>query len=291
MLINNIYRLFNNLQKRYIILLFLIPLISSCRPQIFYIGEDKKISESLKNTKDEIVVGKDLQLERLYDYTKFHIGIYISLTTGILAALKYKTTEKTDLLYILPILCFAMAGMSGGVICSNIPNYKTYSASQILLREEDPEPTTVMPFLDGEFHSLGFNLSYKNWSALEHNFFWSGCLLFTLLFILQNFDYFVNKKWLKNEHPKTFNFIFGDKYERIEQGNLKIEFNSDVIKVSYPTETSFVLNLVKDKFNILLTEEIETKIKLLSSSQNLELVKSLNEMSSIEELNTFLSSF
>jgi hypothetical protein len=58
-------------------------------------------------------IGDDKRLDRLFEYTKFHIGIYLSAGAGLLALL---TTEGKGLFSSpanihKPVLCFALACM------------------------------------------------------------------------------------------------------------------------------------------------------------------------------------
>ncbi len=94
---------------------------------------------------------EDPQLKFLFDYTVFHIGIYITLTTAILAAFEYGT--GTDRLLLMPILCFVGAGACGGVIGSSIPHQSGFNQ-----------------FIKGKWIGIG----YKSWIRLQHACFWFG---------------------------------------------------------------------------------------------------------------------
>ena len=77
----------------------------------------------------------DHQLSTLFDYTKFHIGLYSTLITGLFAIIAFAMHPSDPngkvLAYLLPYAKFTagfilVAGAAGGVIASNIPNYKTF---------------------------------------------------------------------------------------------------------------------------------------------------------------------
>lgn len=108
----------------------------------------------------------DDQLKALFDYTKFHIGIYITLTSTLVAILALAADEYGDqgnvealLLNLqLTVVFFALAGACGGFVASNIPNHHTF---KVYMNER-----------------IGFwrlkLLKAKMWIHLEHTFFWIG---------------------------------------------------------------------------------------------------------------------
>lgn len=133
------------------------------------------------------VVKQDPQLKLLFDYTLWHIGLYVTLTTGILAVL-YKTSSKRDLLFLVPIIFFVGAGMCGGIIGSNIPSYATYSARHLTIigMSKDHKGPVETPFLEGQYKVFFSNpKTYKEWIQLEHELFWAGVLLMVLFVGLQ----------------------------------------------------------------------------------------------------------
>jgi hypothetical protein len=78
-------------------------------------SEKEKVSES--------------QLKFLFDYTKFHIGMYTTLMGAVVAFLKFnaKFTAAGEpwwlrLCLVITLLCFLGAGVCGGAIASNIPD-------------------------------------------------------------------------------------------------------------------------------------------------------------------------
>ena len=73
-------------------------------------------------------------LELLYDYTKFHIGIYLALTASYITVATIKIDDSFVLLnpnpyFVWPaIIAFMVAGLAGGVIVSSITQ-RVYESS------------------------------------------------------------------------------------------------------------------------------------------------------------------
>jgi hypothetical protein len=94
------------------------------------------------------------QLKLLMDYTKFHIGVYLTLTSVGLALIKTLTIPLTDLLPSIVLLL--LAGASGGIIASSIPEYSDWDS-----------------FSNSKLKLLGIDtFSYWVWSKVEHSSFW-----------------------------------------------------------------------------------------------------------------------
>ena len=70
------------------------------------------------------------QLKQLMDYTKFHIGMYTTLCTALIAILGLEIVRPaaSDLRPYLfaTLVCFAVAGMFGGLVGSGLPYFKTF---------------------------------------------------------------------------------------------------------------------------------------------------------------------
>ena len=62
------------------------------------------------------------RLATLYDYTKFHIGFYITLFSAIVALVELDdfVPYYPSLLLKTAAVFLALAGMAGGIICTNI---------------------------------------------------------------------------------------------------------------------------------------------------------------------------
>lgn len=62
-------------------------------------------------------------LELLFDYTKFHIGVYLTLAPAFITIASLKRGDSFVLelrgrLVVLAVICFFIAGIAGGVIVS-----------------------------------------------------------------------------------------------------------------------------------------------------------------------------
>ena len=109
---------------------------------------------------------EDKRLERLYDYTKWHLGIYLSVAGALTAAAGYLAEgmkaqrlspyiDKPLLLVSAVALMFA-AGACGGVIASSCTECVTYD--ELWNQRHGP---------------FGFRiLEGRHWAAMEHLFFW-----------------------------------------------------------------------------------------------------------------------
>lgn len=108
-------------------------------------------------------------IRTLFDYTVFHIGIYISLSAAIMAANVFWKRSDCHLKTVLCLL--VLAGMCGGGIASNIPETKAAGIEQLLI--EQPRI----------FYDRVPLLRYKDMVFLEHAFFWCavGIMLLRVL--------------------------------------------------------------------------------------------------------------
>jgi hypothetical protein len=105
----------------------------------------------------------DDQLKALMDYTKFHIGLYTTLCTLLVAIIGLNAHAVVSLPYLLAtLICFAIAGAFGGLVGSSLPNYLTWSTF---------ETAKLGPwFLP--------NLIPARWAAsAEHTAFWVGAVI------------------------------------------------------------------------------------------------------------------
>lgn len=122
----------------------------------------------------------DKRLDRLYDYTKFHIGIYLSMAGGLaglisLAANKDSAPAFGRALAGPPIVFLAiafvfvaLAGMAGAIVATSVIESETYEG-----------------FLRSREGAFGWRLFVgKTWVTLEHAFFWVSLALLTVTAIL-----------------------------------------------------------------------------------------------------------
>lgn len=112
----------------------------------------------------------DNRLERLYDYTKWHIGLYLTLGGGLVAGIGYMYRDGQPFHHILkgPFLLFSFiamvfAGIAGGVIGSSLAYTKKW--------EE---------FWEMKQGFWGIEpLTGKDWTHVEHICFWLSLSLAT----------------------------------------------------------------------------------------------------------------
>jgi hypothetical protein len=103
-------------------------------------------------------------VKTLFDYTKFHIGIYVSLGT-ILATLlnaNFKILPHRKYPLGISIIFIAVAGFAGGVIASTLPECR--SLDQFFKMNIAP--------LDIE----ELMISGRCWTRIEHTTFWIGTI-------------------------------------------------------------------------------------------------------------------
>jgi hypothetical protein len=104
------------------------------------------------------------QVDKLYDYTKFHIGLYTALITAVTTVLGLTATEqpgveRRDIAPFLVVTLFflVIAGMAGGVIGS------TLSLDSEAVRNDKKI---------GPLDKCWFTA--RTWAHLEHWAFWLG---------------------------------------------------------------------------------------------------------------------
>lgn len=191
----------------------------------------------LRNQPYILVSEEDAQLKRIYDYTRFHIGLYLTLSTGILAALKYKTPKDTDNEFILPLGFLLAAGVCGGIVGSNIPNYLTYSSEYVEVKlldgqERKNQFVRVIPFIEGVHRFYiplkEFDISYSKWIRLEHTAFWLAvaCLLILVMWDAESKDESEKTYKLSIKTDGMKSAINGESLFIVGEGELGIQTNS-----------------------------------------------------------------
>jgi hypothetical protein len=126
-----------------------------------------EFSEILRNklhtNLERSVKMKSVQVKLLYDYTKFHIGLYAGLITAVTAVLELAKTKevpvKPGIIGCLgaTLLFLVIAGMAGGIIGSTIS-----LNSDAVLNDERI----------GLFKLCLFKA--RTWANIEHWSFWAG---------------------------------------------------------------------------------------------------------------------
>jgi hypothetical protein len=123
-------------------------------------------------------------LELLYDYTKFHIGLYLSITSAFVAVASVKRGETFafDLGrgYVwLAVVAFMVAGFAGGVIASSITQCLGLEQSTILQR-----CSSAQDFLAMRLGPMEVAWFYgRTWTQIEHVAFWIGLVLAAVSFL------------------------------------------------------------------------------------------------------------
>lgn len=107
------------------------------------------------------------QLKLLFDYTKFHIGLYTTVATifgGLYSASDKLPFKFNSGLLIGSVICILLAGIAGGTIASSIPGHSGY--------------TQFWGAVIGPFRLKLFKA--ETWTYIEHSAFWLAALLAVL---------------------------------------------------------------------------------------------------------------
>ena len=105
------------------------------------------------------------QLKLLFDYTKFHIGLYTTVATifgGLVAASDKVPFKFYPPLLLVSVVCICVAGIAGGTIASSIPGYSGYKKFW---------GASIAPFP----FKKGMKAEY--WTYVEHIAFWLAVAL------------------------------------------------------------------------------------------------------------------
>lgn len=115
-------------------------------------------------------------LEMLYDYTKFHIGVYLTLTTSYIAVASVRISDgagkRIEFLrtnkgfMVAAVIFFLVAGFAGGVIVSSVTQYAAGGSADFLATPIGP---WTLSYLRGIY-----------WTYIEHTAFWLG-LIFAIV--------------------------------------------------------------------------------------------------------------
>lgn len=118
---------------------------------------------------------EDKQLERLYDYTKFHVGIYLSAAGGLAAVITTAAAGKLEQTFLksviglpwalaIAFIFMVGAGAAGGVIATSTIESKTY----LEFTETHQGAYRFKPFPG------------KTWVTIEHACFWLSLIFLVL---------------------------------------------------------------------------------------------------------------
>ncbi|QGZ55090.1 hypothetical protein [Paraburkholderia acidiphila] len=112
----------------------------------------------------------DDRLKQLFDYTKFHIGMYTTLIGAIIGVFGNRdwAASYRDLLpcAIGSVLAFTVAGVFGGLVASSIPYYRTFEAFS---------NARLGPWRARRCER--WRINGLTCTHLEHTAFWAGCLI------------------------------------------------------------------------------------------------------------------
>lgn len=133
------------------------------------------------------VVSKQKSLELLYDYTKFHIGVYLSAAGAYLTA-AFATVNNVPVLplnlyFLGPAVLFTMvAGFAGGVIVSSLTQWHSGGSNDFLATEIGP------------WDWMSFRFKARYWTYVEHTAFWLGL-------VAAGTSFFPKSWWVYLGHP------------------------------------------------------------------------------------------
>lgn len=102
------------------------------------------------------------RVKTLYDYTKFHIGLYLTLGTILVAGIGAKTPVAFDhRLMWAAVVFIGFAGVAGGIVASTLPECPTLNA--FFQSRTGPWKCKI--------------LRGRHWTYVEHTSFWIGIAL------------------------------------------------------------------------------------------------------------------
>lgn len=114
----------------------------------------------------------DKRLELLFDYTKFHIGVYLTLTAAYITLATSKVGDKLPNLnqkFVWPaVVLIIIAGFAGGVITSSLTQTPSATVEDFL--EEKTGPWNIK------------RIPGKIFIYIEHTSFWLGIISIVLSF-------------------------------------------------------------------------------------------------------------
>ena len=132
-------------------------------------GENDEDADDDSDNEAPTKLKMDKNLELLFDYTKFHIGVYLTLTTAYLSFTKVKfgaapLTYVNQIWSWVAVAAFMLAGLAGGVIVSSITQTESLDSRSFL------EKRIGM----WNFKKIWFKARW--WTWLEHTSFWAGLI-------------------------------------------------------------------------------------------------------------------
>ena len=140
----------------------------------------------------------DATLERLkllYDYEKFHIGLYGALMAGFITVLKWSDNLDQTLVraIVIAILCLLVAAFCGAILASSVIDiYNNYGLWPSGIGQE----SDLRNFWEKRIGPLDIKLfQAKVWWFFGHTAFWIAILIFICTFSSQAWN------WTKPQTP------------------------------------------------------------------------------------------
>jgi hypothetical protein len=103
------------------------------------------------------------QVKLLFDYTKFHIGLYSALIAAMVTALNLRSKLNFSVnaeWALAAVLFIAVAGLAGGTIASSLPHF-----------------TSIKTFWTTRLGPYRLELfAGETWTYIEHSAFWAGVI-------------------------------------------------------------------------------------------------------------------
>jgi hypothetical protein len=111
----------------------------------------------------------DKGLELLFDYTKFHIGVYLTLAAAYITLATSQLGARLNPNFVwLALMFIIVAGFAGGVIASSLTQTKSVTVESFLKEHTGPWGTAWF--------------TGKWWTYIEHTSFWIGIVCVVLSF-------------------------------------------------------------------------------------------------------------
>jgi hypothetical protein len=107
------------------------------------------------------------KIKLLFDYTKFHFGLYTSIGTIVVAGYSAKVIHFEEVALCIGMLCIAVAGLAAGTITSTLPECST-------LKEFYDKEHGIWLFQRIARHWRGWR--GEEWTRIEHIAFWLGII-------------------------------------------------------------------------------------------------------------------
>jgi hypothetical protein len=156
-----------------------------------YLTERLGLTDLEKIEYGAIASSKQKSLELLYDYTKFHIGVYLTVAgvyvTAAFANFGGDPVLPLNLYFLgLAVFCTMIAGFAGGVIVSSLTQWHSGSSYDFLESSIGP------------WDWIRARRKARWWTYVEHTSFWIGLLSAGLSFSPSFWWCSIGMSWLAN---------------------------------------------------------------------------------------------